>query len=50
MAEQAIDKALERARMREYSANIGDALNYKIRLYAKEKSEKENRRVKLFNQ
>ena len=35
--------------MREYSANISDALNFKIRLFAKEKSEQENRRVKLFN-
>lgn len=35
--------------MREYSANIGDALNYKVRLFAIEKSKREKLRAENFN-
>ena len=47
--EKAIEKSLDRIRMREYSANIADALNYKIRLFAMERAKTEKERSKRFN-
>ena len=48
--EQAIEQNLERNRMREYSANINDALTYKMRVFAMKKSKMERERAKRFQQ
>ena len=39
---------MERNRMREYSANIGDALSYKIRVFAIARAKQERERAKQF--
>ena len=41
-----IAKNLERNRMREYTENIADALMYKIKIFAKERSMQERERVR----
>jgi len=44
-----VEKCIDRLRMREYSANIGDALGYKIRVFAVKRSKMEMERAKRFN-
>ena len=49
-SEHAIEEHLKRNKMREYSANVNDALMYKIRVYAHERSLRERERAKRFKQ
>ena len=44
--EMVIAKNLERNRMREYTENLADALMYKIKIFAKERSMQERERVR----